>query len=261
MADAKELTMSRTRKIIRTQWIGFGILFLIWMAGSLRAQGFDRSILQSDSNVTVEETSRLITFRPNLNPQTTGFIFFPGGLVQPEAYAPISRAIAEQGFNVFIVKLPFGSAPLESQEAGVMSQALSLMDTEKSIQHWVIGGHSRGAVIAARFAYLYGDSFDGLVLIGTSHPKEAAFDLSDTSLAVTKIFASNDGLASVDEVAANAIYLPEDTNWVLIEGGNHAQFGYYGAQLGDDSASISREEQQRLTVEAILDALNSVQGK
>jgi pimeloyl-ACP methyl ester carboxylesterase len=124
-----------------------------------------------------------------------------------------------------------------------------------------VGGHSRGAAIASRFAYLYGDQFDGLILIGTSHPKEKAFDLSDTTLAVTKIYASNDGLASVEEVKANAIYLPDDTNWVLIDGGNHAQFGYYGAQLGDNAATISREQQQELTVEAVLAALNSVQIK
>ena len=253
--------MTRVRKIIRTLWIGFGLLFLIWMAASLRARGFDKSILESDSNVTVEETSRLISFRPNLNLQSTGFLFFPGGLVQPEAYAPMSHTIAKQGYPVFIVKLPFGSAPLESQEADVMSQTLSLMDNETSIQHWVVGGHSRGAAIAARFAYFHGDNFDGLVLIGTSHPKDAAFDLSNTTLSVTKIYASNDGLASVGEVEANAIYLPDDTNWVLIEGGNHAQCGYYGTQLGDNSASISREEQQRLTIEALLDVLKSVQGK
>lgn len=253
--------MNRFRKIIRTLWIGFGILFFLWMVSSMRAQGFDKSILESDSNVTVEETSRLMTFRPNLNPQTTGLIFFPGGLVQPEAYAPMSRTIAEQGYPVFFVKLPFGSAPLQSQETDVMNQALSFMGNETSVQYWVVGGHSRGAAIASRFAYSFGDSFDSLVLIGTLHPKEAAFDLSDTSLSVTKIYASNDGLASVEEVKANAIYLPDDTNWVLIEGGNHGQFGYYGTQLGDNPASISRERQQELTVNAILDALRTIQEK
>lgn len=253
--------MTRARKIIRTLWIGFGILFFIWMAASFRAQGFDRSILESDANITVEETSRLISFRPNQNPEPRGLIFLPGGLVQPEAYAPLSRAIAEQGFRVFIVKLPFGSAPLESQEADVMEQAISIMNTETSIQYWVVGGHSRGAAIASRFALLHGDSFDGLVLIGTSHPKEEAFDLSNTTLAVTKIYASNDGLASVEEVEANAIYLPDDTIWVLIEGGNHSQFGYYGNQLGDNAGTISREQQQVITVDTIIGILKTVQNK
>jgi pimeloyl-ACP methyl ester carboxylesterase len=231
------------------------------MANSLRAQGFDRSILESDSKVTVEETNRLLSFRPNLDTQPAGFIFFPGGLVQPEAYAPMARNIAEQGYNVFIVKLPFGSAPLKAQEADVMDKALSIMDTETSIQYWVVGGHSRGAAIALRFAYLYGGSFESLVLIGTSHPKEEEFDLSKTTLSVTKIYASNDGLASMQEVKANAVYLPDDTNWVLINGGNHGQFGYYGTQLGDNAATISREEQQKLTVEAIITVLDGIQSK
>lgn len=251
--------MADFRKIIRIVWIAFGILFFVWMANSFRARGFDRAILESDQKVTVEETNKLIHFQPNDNGQPTGFIFFPGGMVEPEAYAPMSRAISEEGFNTFILKLPFGSAPLASQQTSVMEQALEIMDANESIQYWVGGGHSRGAAIASRFAHLYGESFDGLILIGTSHPKEAAFDLSSATLSVTKIYATNDGLASVEEVEANAEYLPDDTTWVLIDGGNHSQFGYYGSQLGDNTATITREQQQELLIEAILVALTGVQ--
>lgn len=251
--------MANFRKIIRVIWITFGVLFLLWMANSFRAQGFDRAILESDQRVAVEKTKQLIHFQPNDNQQLTGFIFFPGGIVAPEAYAPMSRTISEQGINTFIVKLPFGSAPLESQQTSVMEQALEIMESHESIQHWIVGGHSRGAAIASRFAHLYGESFDGLILIGTSHPKEEMFDLSNTTLAVTKIYATNDGLASMEEVEAGSQFLPDDTMWVLIEGGNHSQFGYYGSQLGDNAATISRERQQELTVNAILSALNRVQ--
>ncbi len=248
--------MTKFWKIIRILWVTFGILFILWMANSFRARGFDKSILESDSKVTVAETSRFISFRPNASSQPVGLIFFPGGMVQPEAYAPMSRTIAEQGYSVFIVKLPFGSAPLKSQETDVINQALEIISANASIQHWFVGGHSRGAAIASRFAYAHGDSFDGLILIGTSHPKEQAFDLSNSALAVTKIYASNDGLASLDEVEDNAIYLPIDTTWVLIEGGNHSQFGYFGKLLGDNPATLSREQQQELTIEAILSALS-----
>jgi len=251
--------MADFRKILRIIWITFGVLFFLWMVNSFQAQGFDKLILESDQAVTVDLTNHFIHFQPNDNQQPSGFIFFPGGMVAPEAYAPMSRAISEKGYNVFIVKLPFGSAPLDSQETSVMEQALNIMDANESIQYWVVGGHSRGAAIAARFAFLHGNAFDGLILIGTSHPKEKAFDLSTSILAVTKIYATSDGLASTEEVEANAGYLPDDTNWVLIEGGNHAQFGYYGSQLGDNVATISREQQQALTVDAILSALNEVQ--
>ena len=251
--------MSNIHKIIRTVWIIFGVLFSLWMVNSFRAQGFDRTILESSPTINIEKTDHYIRFQPVENPQSTGFIFLPGGMVAPEAYAPMSRAISEHGFNVFILNLPFGSAPLDSQETGVMQQALEIIDANPSIPYWTVGGHSRGAAIASRFASLHGESLDGLVLIGTSHPKEAAFDLSKTDLSVTKIYATKDGLASTDEVEANARYLPDDTAWILIEGGNHSQFGYYGSQLGDNAATISREQQQELTIEAILTALRSIQ--
>jgi pimeloyl-ACP methyl ester carboxylesterase len=251
--------MANFHKIIRIIWITFGVLFSLWMVNSFRAQGFDRTILESDQTVTVEKTDQYIRFQPAENPQPTGFIFLPGGMVAPESYAPMSRAISEHGFTVFILKLPFGSAPLDSQEADVMQHALEIIDSNASIQYWTVGGHSRGAAIAARFASLHGGSFDGLVLIGTSHPKEEAFDLSNTNLPVTKIYATSDGLASTDEVEANARYLPDDTTWILIEGGNHSQFGYYGSQLGDNTATISRERQQELTIDAIIAALQSIQ--
>lgn len=253
--------MTKILKIIRTIWITFGILFILWMADSFGARGFDKSILETDPTITVEETNRLILFQPRDKEQLTGFIFFPGGMVQPEAYAPMARAIAEQGYNVFIVKLPFGFAPLESQETSVTEQALQIIDANESVQYWAVGGHSRGAAIASRFADKYGASFDGLILIGTSHPKDKVFDLSNTTLWVTKIYATNDGLASVEEVEANAVYLPDNTTWVLIDGGNHSQFGYYGSQLGDNTATISHEQQQELMDEAILTALSSLQGK
>ena len=248
--------MAKFWKIVRILWVTFGILFILWMANSFRARGFDKSILESDSKVAVAETSRFISFRPNASSQPVGLIFFPGGMVQPEAYAPMLRTIAEQGYSIFIVKLPFGSAPLKSQEADVINQALEIIAANESIQHWFVGGHSRGAAIASRFAYAHGASFDGLILIGTSHPKEQAFDLSSTTLTVTKIYATNDGLASPDEVKDNALYLPANTTWVLIEGGNHSQFGYFGKLLFDNPATISREQQQELTIDAILSALS-----
>ena len=251
--------MSNIHKIIRTVWITFGVLFSLWMVNSFRAQGFDRTILESNQTIIVEKTDQYIHFQPTQSQQPAAFIFLPGGMVAPEAYAPMSRTISEHGFNVFILKLPFGSAPLDSQEADVRRQALEIIDSNTSLQYWIVGGHSRGAAIASRFASLHGESLDGLILIGTSHPKEEASDLSNTNLSVTKIYATNDGLASTDEVEANARYLPDDTKWVLIEGGNHSQFGYFGSQLGDNAATISRKQQQELTSEAILSALRSIQ--
>ena len=46
--------------------------------------------------------------------------------------------------------------------------------------------------------------------------------------------------------------LPAGTQNIVIEGGCHAFFGAYGNQKGDGVPSITREEQIRQTVQAIL---------
>ena len=45
-----------------------------------------------------------------------------------------------------------------------------------------------------------------------------------------------------------------------IQGGNHAQFGNYGPQKGDAPATISAEEQQARTVEAVAEFIARRQG-
>ena len=69
-------------------------------------------------------------------------------------------------------------------------------------------------------------------------------DLSDGQLAAVSIYGTRDGLATSDRIDGSRQLLPPDTEWIAIEGGNHAQFGWYGPQAGDGEATISREEQQ-----------------
>jgi hypothetical protein len=40
---------------------------------------------------------------------------------------------------------------------------------------------------------------------------------------------------------------------LVLEGGNHAGFGCYGVQKGDEIADITSEQQQRDTAQAIAD--------
>jgi hypothetical protein len=56
----------------------------------------------------------------------------------------------------------------------------------------------------------------------------------------------------LDETSVN---LPADTEFYIIEGGNHAQFGDYGFQKGDNIADISLEEQLDLITNKMLDFL------
>ena len=249
-----KMRRKRWLRIVRIVWVSGGVLFLLWLAVSMQARGVDPAVLQSDGAVTVVEKSDTLQFIPR-TARPTGMIFYPGALVEPTAYAPLARAVAEEGFLTIIVKLPLRSAAFGAQEADVMAATLALMAENDAIQAWFVAGHSRGGAIAARFAHAHAAAVDGLILIGTSHPKEEAFSLAGAAFPVLQIVGTNDGLASMAEVAANARFLPPESRRIEIAGGNHAQFGYYGFQLGDNRAEISRDEQQALTVAAIREAL------
>jgi hypothetical protein len=250
--------MSKVLKAIRIIWVVAGISFFGWLAYSIQSRGFPKSMVQSNQTITISETSENISFIPVEDKRDTGFVFYPGAIIDPKAYVPMAHGLAENGYSVYIVKLPFRSALLSGQEEKVMEYTRQIFDSDQSIQQWVVGGHSRGGAIASRFAYNNVDRLSGLILIGTSHPKDSKFDLSTSDLVVMKIYATQDGLASVSEIMETSVFLPEDTTWIEIEGGNHAQFGYYGRQLGDNQADISREEQQKITLSAILSLLNGV---
>jgi dienelactone hydrolase len=135
-------------------------------------------------------------------------------------------------------------------------RAASVIEAYPEIEKWVIGGHSLGGSMAASYAYNHTDQIDGLVL-WASYPASSN-DLSQTKIRTSSISASLDGLSTPAKIAASHSLLPQDTTWVQIQGGDHAQFGWYGDQPGDNSATISREEQQAQIVQSTLDLLYSV---
>jgi len=112
--------------------------------------------------------------------------------------------------------------------------------------------------LASRVARDNPELLSALVLVGTTHPKRD--DLASLEFPVTKVYASNDGVAPSEKIHTNKHLLPGHTRWVLINGGNHSQFGHYGYQLLDGTATITRKKQQDITRTAILDSLDSVSG-
>lgn len=205
--------------------------------------------LQSDAQVTVA-TSPWLTFTPTGTPPTTGLIFYPGGRVDPRSYAPAARAIAAQGYQVTIVPMPFNLAVFKPGAANAVIAAYP------EIAHWAIGGHSLGGAMAANFIYTHPDAVQGLAL-WAAYPA-GNNSLADRQLPVVSISGSLDGLATPAKIDASRALLPPSTRWVAIEGGNHAQFGWYGPQSGDNPATISREDQQGQTIAATVALLEAL---
>jgi pimeloyl-ACP methyl ester carboxylesterase len=223
-----------------------GIGFALWGLTPARPMPEAITALQSDAQVKVT-TGNWLVFQPATGQPDTGFIFYPGGHVDYRAYAPAARSIAEQGFLVVIVRMPLSLAVLD---AGAAS---SVIAAYPQIKHWAVGGHSLGGAMAANFVYTHPGSVEGLVL-WAAYPA-GNNDLSNDKIKTISISGSLDGLSTPEKIAGSKHLLPPDTAWLAIQGGDHAQFGWYGPQSGDNAAAITRADQQDQVVQATLEFL------
>jgi len=204
------------------------------------------------SNTTVSETRNYIRLESSTlaNSQDLGFLFIPGGLVDPHAYIEALSKVASQGWIVIIAKVPANLAISYPDQAYALLEDL---DTSDLPSQWFIGGHSLGGTVAAMNVYNHPESFKGLIL-EASYPPES-YDLSESTVPVLSISAENDGLATVAKIEAAKKLLPASTVYEQIAGGCHAYFGSYGAQSGDGTPTISRDEQQDEAASLILASL------
>jgi hypothetical protein len=218
-------------------------VFVIWASsptGALLPAA--QAALESNAQVSVQQENWLV-FAPADHEATTGLILYPGGRVQAEAYAPVAHELAAEGFLVVIVPMPLNLAIFD------INAADRVLAAYPSIQLWAIGGHSLGGAMAASYVKAHPYAVEGLVL-WASYPQASDSLADQTDLAVTLIYGTRDGLATPEEIEAAKPYLPPSTQYVSIEGGNHANFASYGDQPGDLSAEIPRESQQQQVVEA-----------
>ena len=99
------------------------------------------------------------------------------------------------------------------------------------------------------------EEIDGVVFYA-SYPQ--GNELKDSNIKVTSIYASLDGVADNTKVLDSQNLLPPSSTFVEVKGGNHAQFGDYGSQSGDNKAIISMEEQLAISANASIELLKSI---
>lgn len=170
-----------------------------------------------------------------------GIVMYPGARVDSEAYAPLMARLAEAGAFCVLVDAPFDMAFFN------IGAADGIPDQYPAVERWYLAGHSLGGV-AASLCLAAGDrAWDGLVLLASYSPVDVA---GRTSNALT-VVGDRDGVVDFERMYRSAENLPRGAQTVALEGANHAQFGNYGPQDGDGAATISADEQQAATVEAI----------
>ena len=181
--------------------------------------------------------------------EDTALVFYPGAKVDPEAYFPLMKKIAEKGIDCFVVRPPFRLAIFDPDAAG------RIIDKYK-YQRWIVSGHSMGGVCAASFAAGDPDRTDGVVLLA-AYPGSQM----DKSIRLLSIYGSEDMVLDRDQYNNSRSLFPPDYREIVIKGGNHSGFGNYGEQRGDGTALISRKKQQEQTAEAIAGSFLKTPGK
>jgi predicted esterase len=206
--------------------------------------------LRGSGTVTVTEIPNGWAFSPKLVAgQPTGWVLYPGGHVDARAYAPLALAVAERGFTVALVKAPLSIAFLDINAADVARRELP------TVKAWAVGGHSLGGVAASSYVASHPGQVYGLILLA-SYPAQGT-DLSGAKgpdgqpLRVLSMHGSLDGLATQAKIDAARPLLPAGTEYVTITGGNHAQWGAYGPQQGDNPATISAAQQLKIATDTI----------
>lgn len=247
---------------MRRLWISVGLLgtlvFVAWSVVASRPTAEAVAATASDADVSVEHRDGVWLFASvtaQARPTST-LLFFPGAGVDPRAYAPLLRAVARAGFPAFLIELPRRGMLGGADDAQVDARVASVLARSPEPVQVALAGHSLGVVVASRFASRAFSQLGALILIGSSHPRDV--DLSGLTMPVTKIVGTRDGIATREQVEANAAKLPPSTRWVWIEGGNHSQFGWYGFQPRDWPATIDAATQRRLMINEVLSALREM---
>lgn len=241
-ATGKENNDVEMRK--KQRWfVPLAILALLLCAIAIYNESIYRADADAKAALTSDETVRVLPtdfgWRFDGPSESDALIFYPGAKVEAEAYAPLCRALARDGVDVCLVRMPLRLAFLGQNKA---DSIIADMDYER----WLIGGHSLGGACAALYAARHPETLDGVVLLAAFATRPL-----DDGLSVLSVYGTEDGVLHMDRYQKCLDNLPAQTTELVIEGGNHAQFGSYGSQKGDGAARITREDQIEETAAAI----------
>ena len=223
------------RKIKKGLLIFLAVVLAVSMAFGVYAGQYyhaDLEAIQDQSlQVEYERMERLedgsLVFYPT--EYDSAVIFYPGGKVEALAYIPLMEHLAQEGVLAVLMPMPFNLAVLAKDAAAGIPEQFP------EVESWYMAGHSLGGSMAASFAGENTAWVDGLILL-------AAYSTDPVDVPVLSICGSEDGVLNMDKYDKYRSNLAELTE-VVLEGGNHAGFGFYGPQEGDGAASITNLEQ------------------
>ncbi len=248
--EKKQLSKTEKRVvIIMTAAIVAAAVIFAWVTYAndyYRATDTAKKAMLGNAKIEVVEEDGYYLFTANAEDtdMDKGIVFYPGGKVDEKAYAPMLLELAEQGYEVYLVKMPAKLAIFG------MNAAESIFAEAGHIESWTMMGHSLGGAMAASFSASHDEDVDALVLLAAYSTE----DLRELEIDVYSFYGTEDKVLNMEKYEEYYSNLPEDVIEEVIDGGNHANYAHYGAQDGDGKAFITREEQQ----ECVLDVFLSV---
>ncbi len=171
-----------------------------------------------------------------VNEPKKNIVILPGGKVKPQSYEYLAVQLALSGYDVTIVKTMFNLA--------ILTPKYGARFIKDDIENVVIG-HSLGGTVASMFSE--GDDRISDLVFLASYP---ITDVSDKN--VLMMIGEFDLVLDNHKLQESENLLPENYISFEILGGNHAQFGWYGAQKDDGIAQITTKAQQDIILDNIL---------
>lgn len=227
MATQKSIWRKITVAVCAVMAVVFGCTgaFFLYVSDYYRADE-TALVVAKEEHVHRTEEGYLLSSKENSD---TALIFYPGAKVEFNAYLPLMNGLCEAGLSCYLVEMPFHLAFFG------MNIADDIIARNPDVKRWYIAGHSLGGAMASSYASAHAETIEGLILYG-AYPN-GDFPLERT---LTVYGSLNTSVAEKIDYTENV---------VVIEGGNHAQFGDYGEQKGDADATISRTEQQTIAID------------
>lgn len=252
MSKEKRVLTKTEKNVIRIMVVTATIAlatfaWLLYANDYYKATAPARAAMQGNDSIQVKEAENYYRFFHKTEQLDKAIVFYPGGKVEETAYAPMLLELAEQGYEVYLVKMPAKLAIFG------MNAAEDIIKEAEYIEEWTMMGHSLGGAMAASFSAGHDEEIDQLVLLAAYSTE----DLKEKDIEVFSFYGTEDKVLNMEKYEEYRSNLPEDVIEAIIDGGNHANYAHYGAQDGDGEASITRGEQ----VECVLDVfLNAQEG-
>ncbi len=212
--------------------LGYGVFYL---TDYYHAEKTATDYMNGTDNVSVVKTSNGLLLDGQGN--DTALIFYPGAKVEYTSYMPMFTQLASQGIDCYLVEMPFNIAFFGTDAADDILK-------NSSYNHYFMAGHSLGGVVASSYVNKT-DNIDGLILL-------ASYPTQEIHKPVLSIYGSNDKVFTIEKYNEAKPLIKSNFTELIIDGGNHGQFAYYGNQSGDGIANISASNQQSQCVSEIV---------